>query len=299
MRISYSSSNLIQGCQRRFWHEKIAKTDHDPDYKDDSTALRLGKAFHRVLEDAEHAKANLSNDIFNKSFNDNLIDSRTERGYIVAMVHKYLVLQERSGLQARYCEVEIGNDKYIGFIDVIMTDINLNWWIVDLKTAARLSGSLLSRLSRDPQLNLYSAFINQIAEKCDLDPSRFAGTRYRVTTKPTIKLGKKEEFKDFIARCFDRIESYDIGIPAKDLNPRDAYKHIMGLRDLAGKLSVTPEEKIPQNFTYCETYFRPCPYWSNCYGCTYSAAAEQYVIRDTSDIYDLTEPDQDEDLAGL
>lgn len=289
MRISYSSSNLIQGCQRRFWHEKIAKTSHDSDYIDDSTALRLGKAFHQVLEDVGHRKKDLKKPIFEKAFEDNAINTDTERCYIYAMVHKYLALHGKSGLRVKFCEVEIGEqDKYIGYVDAIMIDRNGNWWIVDLKTAGRLSNSLLSRLSRDPQLNLYSHFRDQIAEKCSLDPLKFAGTRYRVTTKPTIKLNKKESTSEFIKRCFDRIESYDIGIPATDLSPEESYRHIMSLRDRAIELEDTPEKLVPQNFTYCETYFRPCPYWSHCYGCTFSEAAEQYSISDTSDISDLT-----------
>lgn len=293
IRISYSSSNLLQGCQRRFWHEKISKTSHDSDYKDDSTALRLGKAFHQVLEDASHRKTNLEKEIFNKAFEDNELKTDTERCYIYAMVHKYLALHAKSGLNVKYCEVQIGNDSYIGFIDAIMVDRNQNWWIVDLKTAARLSNSLLSRLSRDPQLNLYSHFKDEIAHKLDLDPDKFAGTRYRVTTKPTIKLNKKESTSEFIKRCFDRIESFDIGIPAADLNPEAAYQHIMSLRDKANDLLELDEDEIPQNFTYCETYFRPCPYWSNCYGCTFSEAAEQYTIRDSNDIYDLTLEDSE------
>ena len=300
MRISYSSSNTLQGCERKFWHEKVNKTDHDPDYKDDSTALRLGKAFHQVLEEVGHTKAKLKKSVFAGAFLDNEIDTETERGYIYAMVHKYLALHEKSRLSAEYVEVEIGiPEKYIGFVDAIMIDQNGHWWIVDLKTAGRLSNSLLSRLSRDPQLNLYSYFAPQIADKCGLDLGSFMGTRYRVTTKPTIKLNKKESFTEFVKRCYERIESYDIGIPASHLNPKASFDHIMSLRDRANKLEETPEEEVPQNFTYCETYFKPCPYWSNCYGCTFSDAAEQYTISDSSDISDLTIDIEDDDLAFL
>lgn len=288
MRISYSSSNLLQGCERRFWHEKVDKTSHDPDYTDDSTALRLGKAYHEVLELVFHRKAALAKRFFLQAFENNAINTDTERAYIYAMVHRYLTLHGKSGLRAKNVEIRVGNDDYIGYIDAIMVDKNGNWWIVDLKTAARLNGSLLSRLSKDPQLNLYSRFADQVAEVCDLDMDLFAGVRYRVTTKPTIRITKKESFTEFTKRCYERVEAYDIGIPVADLDPEGSYKHIMTLLDRANTLDESPAEVAKQNFTYCESYFRPCPYWSQCYGSTFSDSAKIYSISDSQDISDLT-----------
>lgn len=295
MRISYSSSNTFQGCNRKFFHEKVRKTPADPDYEDNTTALRLGKAFHQVLELALHKKERLKKEFFQSAFDDNDILSDTERGYIRAMVHKYLQLHVASQLEVRVVEVEVGNDDYIGFVDAIMYDSNGNWWIVDLKTAARLNGSLLSRLSRDPQLNVYAHFRGQIARMLSLDADKFAGVRYRVTTKPTIKMSAKESFTDFTKRCFDRVESYDIGIPARELNPDGVYAHFMQLLDRMNEVAEMDEEKIPQNFTYCETYFKPCPFWSRCYGRTFTDAAAQYKIYDTSNIKPLTQDVVEED----
>jgi len=288
MRISYSGSNLFQGCQRRFWHYKIAETPHDSDFRDESAALRLGKAFHQVLEHTMHKKSRLKKEIFQESFNDNEVLSDTERGLIYGMVHKYLQLHEKSGLTVKAVEVQVGNENYIGYVDAIMVDTFGNWWIVDLKTAARLSGSLLSRLSRDPQLNAYSYFKEQIADLCDLDVAKFAGVRYRVTTKAAIKLNIKESFTKFCKRVFDKVESYDIGIPAQDLNPEAVYSHFMNLLKQMVELETTPEKEVPQNYTYCETYFKPCPWWSNCYGKTFTEAAKQYDIRDSTDIVNLS-----------
>ena len=292
IRISYSSSNTFQGCNRKFYYQKVKKVPHDPDYQDNSTALRLGKSFHQVLEDAFHRKEKLCKEIFQKSFDDNDILSDTERCMIRAMVHKYLALHTKSGLSVVAVELEIGNDDYLGYIDVIMKDRNGNWWIVDLKTAARLNESLLSRLSRDPQLNVYSYFVPKIAELLKLDPHLFAGVRYRVTTKCAIKLNKKEGITDFTKRCYERIESYDIGIPAESLTPDLVYSQFMSLLTKMNNLEFIKEEEIPQNFTYCESYFRPCPYWSRCYGETFSNAALQHKIFTSDDIVDLTQADE-------
>jgi len=289
IRISYSSSNTFQGCQRRFYYQKVAKVDFDPDFDDDAKALRIGKAYHAVLEYCNHSKMALLPAHFIQSFTENSVSSHTEQGLIAGMVRKYLNLHARSKLTVEGIEIKIGNEvDYIGFIDVVLADVNKNWWICDLKTAARLNASLLSRLSRDPQLNVYSHFAEEVAEKCGLDINKFQGVRYRVTTKATIKCATKETIKEFAKRCFDRIEAYDIAVPKKDLIPEKVYARFMTLLKDMRALEEMPEEKVPQNFTHCESYFKPCPYWSRCYGKTFTTNAEQYVIYDTDNIPDLT-----------
>lgn len=296
IRISYSSSCTFQGCKRKYYHEKIAQTDHDPDYNDDSKALRIGKAFHQVVELCEHVLKKLSSDIFKKAFMDNKIDDPTEQGLIWGMAVRYMKLHGKSKLKAVGLEVPIGNPQdYVGYIDAVMVDTNDFWWIVDLKTAGKLNNSLLSRLSRDPQLNVYSYFRKQVATKFDLDVEKFAGVRYRVTTKATIKCNRKEKLKDFAGRVLDRVESYDIGIPVEDLNPKKVYDHFMIMLMQMRGLRELEEDDIPQNFNYCENYFKPCPYWSNCYGKTFTDSGGRYCIFDSDNVPDLTKDEVDVD----
>jgi hypothetical protein len=302
LHISYSSSNTFQGCQRKFYYQKVAKVTPDSDREDDGKALRLGKAFHQALELCKHDKKAKSNDIFKKAFNDNLVDNRNEQGLVVAMVNKYLEFHSRTNLKVVGIELEVGDRiNYIGYVDVILADDNGNWWIVDLKTAARLNTSLLSRLSRDPQLNVYAYFAEDIADRLGLDIEKFQGVRYRVTTKATIKMGAREKFPEFVARCYDRIESYDIAVPKDKLIPEKVYKHFMVLLGQMRKLSTKNEEDVPQNYTYCETYFKPCEYWSQCYGKTFTENAELYQILDSDTVGDLTVAviDNDDDLNFL
>ncbi len=288
IRISYSSSNTLQGCQRKFYHEKIAKTDHDPDFEDNSHALRTGKAFHEILEHSLHGRKKISKETINEVFASQDILDPTDQGLILGMVRKYLQLHSKSGLEVVGVEPQIGDGvDYIGFVDAIMVDSNMNWWIVDLKTAAMLNNSLLSRLSKDPQLNIYAYFKSFLAEKYDLDVHKFAGVRYRVTTKARIKKNKKETFAEFVDRIADRVESYDIGIPASDLDPIGAYERLMSHLKVARSLESRDEEDIPQNFGYCESYFKPCPYWSDCYGSTFSEAGNKYTIYDSANIKHL------------
>ena len=302
IRISYSSSNTFQGCKRKFYYDKVVKIDHDPDFVDNAKALRVGKAFHMVIELCAHMQSNFSNDILQKSFAENKIDDPTEQGLIWGMAIRYLKLHSKSNLKAVGMEIQIGDPQdYIGFIDAVMTDIHDNWWIVDLKTAGKLNNSLLSRLSRDPQLNIYAYYTNQVAKLLGLDVSKFAGVRYRVTTKATIKCSVKETMKDFAKRVYDRVESYDIGIPAKDLDSAAVYRQFMTMLVQMRGLKELEEEDVPQNFNFCESFFKPCPYWSNCYGQTFSDSGSKYCIFDSENIPNLTKDvvDIDESLDFL
>ena len=153
--------------------------------------------------------------------------------------------------------------------------------------------------SRTPACPCSLKFL-EIAEKCGLDIDKFKGVRYRVTTKASIKKSQKESLKEFSKRCLDRIESYDIAVPKEKLIPEKVYAHFMSLLKQMRALEGKEEDEVPQNFTYCESYFKPCPYWSQCYGKTFTANAEQYEIFDTETIPNLTvEPSEDEDLDFL
>jgi len=281
MRVSYSSSTLFQGCNRRWFYKKVRKLPIDPDCEEDTTALRVGKCFHQILEDCNHDRRFYKLDLIKKCFADNDITDPTNRGMIMAMVDMYLKLHEKQGLKIRVCEIQIGDDDLIGYIDAIMTDDDDGWYIVDLKTAGRLNNSLLARLSKDPQLNIYSYYVPQIAKMLNLDPDNFRGTRYRVTTKAQIKMNKKESLLEFMNRVKERIESYDICIPAEDLIPEQTYRGFMRIRDKMNETSEMVDEKVTQNFGYCEQYFKPCEYWSRCYGKTFTSGSTQHELFDT------------------
>lgn len=301
-RISYSGSNTLQACPRKFYHEKVKKTDTDPDYSDNSRALRIGKGFHEVLEYCSHGEKPMTKLMIQKAFENNEIDMPTDQGLILGMVMRYIPLHKKSGLKCVGIETKIGNDDYLGYVDATMVDANGNFWITDLKTAAKLSGSLLSRLAQDTQLNVYSHFAEQIAEKHNLDIKKFAGVRYRVTTKATIKCNKNETLEQFSRRVYDRVESYDIGIPAKDLDPAKAYRHLMTLLGKAKAMHTQNESDIPQNYNSCEDWFRPCKFWSNCHaGNTFTAAGDKYKIYDSTNIPHLVmaAPEETNDLTDI
>lgn len=295
MRVSYSSSQTYLGCQRKFYYEKVRGYDPDPDHDENTLALRMGTCFHDVLEAAAHSRSRLKNRYFLQAFKDNEIYDETNQGYIYAMVARYLKMHEKSGLTSIAHEVEIIDDDFRGFVDSVMVDSYHNWWIVDLKTAKQLQASLLPRLSKDQQLNIYAFYSEEVAKIVGIDPDLFAGVRYRVTTKPGIKKNKKENFLEFKKRCFERCESFDIGISKDDLSPEQTYLAFMRLLDQMRELEVMEEDAVPQNFGYCESYFKPCPFWSRCYGKLFSAQRNKLIMYDSSTMVDLSM----DDLEGI
>jgi len=293
MRLSYSSSTLFNGCKRKFYYKKRDYT-MDSDSNQDTTALRVGSCFHQIQEDCLHSRGAFTPEIAKKAFSDNQIEDISQQQMILAMSQKYWDLHEKQKLIIICCEIEIGDSNVIGYVDAVMADqTSGHWYIVDLKTAGRLNSSLLSKLSRDVQLNLYSFYASQIAGIHGLDMSKFAGTRYRVTTKCSIKKQAKESVHEFRDRCYGKVESYDIFIPVEDLIPKETHEGILKLRDEGIKLLRMPEEDVPQNMSYCENYFKPCEWFSRCYGHNFTDGAKSLTLTDSINATRVVQPKED------
>lgn len=271
--LSYSSATLLNNCEQRYWHYKVASTPKDSDFEEDYAAFDIGKTFHEVLEKNFHTRKDL----------DKLLDAackeyKTEGSKLLikAMLHKYLDLHEASELTCTNCELPIGSKEVIGFVDAFMCDSNGYWYICDLKTAGRWMPGILARLASDYQLNLYSHFADIFAATLDFDPKKFKGCLYRVTTKTTIAQKSNESDKAYFNRLYKTVKSYDIFIP-KAAMPTDevwtrhleAYERSMELRG-----GSAPK----RNYNYCESYFRPCPYWSQCHGDINSNCSEKVIL---------------------
>jgi hypothetical protein len=264
-RLSYSSANLLKNCQQRYWHHKIGGTTPDPDFEDSKEAFNLGHAFHEILETTGHKFILGLQELVKSTCSKHKVEDQS--ALVHGMVLKYLQLHSRSGLEAISCELELKNDIFLGYADVVFKEVgSTGWWIGDLKTAARYSELLSSKLHLDTQLNLYSYFVPQIAKALDLAVNNYQGARYRVTTKTTIKQKSTESYTDYVKRIYASVTSYDVLIPVERMSPEKVYKDHKKLHDL----SLMIREKIVEpskNFSYCDSFFKACPYWSKCYGC--------------------------------
>jgi len=279
-RLSYSSASLLTQCSMKYWHRKVNNTPVDSDIEQDTEAFRIGKAFHDVLERTMHTSSGLETALA-------IAVKQHEVEYFEGMIHamllRYLQVHGKSGLTAVKCELGLSNDQFIGFIDVILKDDEGNWWIADLKTASRVTDTTFARLPRDRQLNLYASFAHEVAGVLDLDIEKFKGCRYRVTTKSNLKKKASESYEAHVKRTAKNVKSYDVIIPIEVMNPSEFYKVHMVQHEVTMKLRAG-EIAPSKNFGACESYFKPCEYWSQCMGCTFSEGKAKAQMLTTDNV---------------
>jgi len=271
---------LVQSCEQRYFYHKVAKVPHDADYED-SDALGIGKAFHGYLEDNGHGQfhtpAKFSAEIQAKCEEFNVPE---EAPLVAAMALSYMKMHKASGLSVVVCEQKLESPIFVGFIDVILKDNFGGWWIGDLKTAARFDQSQkVATLPKDQQLNLYAHFAMLMAPHLGLDPELFLGCRYRVTTKTKSGIKEGETLAEFARRMVEKgsVESYDVIIPVQIMAIEQTWKRFELIQNRAAQ--ITNGEAPVQNLESCFSYFKPCPYFSQCHGKCYSEATTTNEIK--------------------
>jgi hypothetical protein len=315
VRLSYSSAELLQNCERRYFHHKVANTPNDSDYEEPEV-FGTGKAFHHSLELLKHNPLSTPEIILGNVKKACEKEKVTEeQGLIHAMVLAYLGMHQVSGLNFVDAELEVSTNDFIGYIDAVMVDELGFWWIVDLKTKARLDDAVSPRLGKDFQLNLYLSFREEIATAVwkrtgiKLDPEKCGGCRYRIVTKSTAVQSGRETYDQYVKRLATTvgkdgnpmIKALDIKIPFAKMCP-DMFreKHVelhhraSGIKELHLSKKVdklSGEDCACQNFSYCNSFFRPCPFWSRCYGLTFTECGGLYEVN-TKETYQQIKEDQ-------
>jgi len=291
-RLSYSSMNLIQGCQRKWMHYKVNKTAPDPT-DETKNYFEVGSAFHLIQEMLFHNLDNLElsdNPMFSPT--EKILDALTtefkqmcidEVGLnpedwilVAALAYGYLV-QVRESFPELKCisvEKEIYTEDYIGYADAIFINEALRlYYIIDLKTASRgLSEVAIKKLPKNVQLNLYAhpEYRKILKEKSDIaDDFKFGGVGYFSAVKPKLSYLNKDTdqsyFEKLIGKTLNKANMDLLLIPATHLAPHKAYnlhKHLYSLSQNLRK-GITPP--LP-NYNFCEAYFKPCEYFSQCHG---------------------------------
>lgn len=275
-RLSHSSSVLLMNCTQKYFHRKIAGTPPDSDVEEDRRALDLGSAFHNIVEQAKHDNEPTAKMVKHSAKSYKVEDSMP---LLHAMAMKYFKLHKKSGLKCAAIEFEISDPSFIGYVDTVLVDAKGGWWISDLKTASTISELKLARLHTDAQLNKYCKFFESIAKTYGLDPKKFKGARYRVTTKSKLKPLADEAYGSYVKRLFKSVQSIDVVIPKELLNWEKAYEvhkklHALSMKLREGKIKPRP------NYDYCDSYFKPCEYWSACHGKPVSQLKEALQVID-------------------
>jgi hypothetical protein len=255
VKLSYSSMSTLLSCEKKFHCYKVACVPKDPDHEE-SDALGLGKAFHQVLEKTLHQDYN--DILIMEAMAEHNVDP-SEKDLLTMMLKKYVEFRKASGIKVIKCELALGTSMFTGFIDAIAIQGN-KFYILDLKTAGRHDESILSRLALDPQLNLYASFAGDLDIAVpELVGKEFAGCLYTQVIKS--KAGT-------MAGLEKGVKVYETFVPVEVMNPEEMMSLFSDVHDRAVELHQGAVPK--KNFSSCFNYFQPCPYFSQCYGMTFT-----------------------------
>jgi len=261
-RFSYSASQMLQSCERKYFLKYVLDMPKDSDVEEDANALIWGKAYHWALETAQHARDNYRA--------ESLLTHCKEQGLeqadffrIAASVNAYFNLREKSYLHCIACEIEIGDENFVGYIDLILGDASGFWWITDMKTSSIISDNTFSKLTEDSQLNTYANFAQQVATKLGLKIENFAGVRYNVVSKTRTTPKPGETIAAFIGRT--NVECHEAVIPVAALKPVETYEKILRLKKRSDEMKVHMDiTKTEQNRGNCLQWSRMCEWASQC-----------------------------------
>ena len=276
--LSPSSLSTFLSCQKKYWHKKVANTPPDTDVEEDTEALRVGKAFHEVLEECRHVLDGLEYSKVWATVWKHELDADAMTPMIYAMLSKYKIMHEKSGLKATFCEIEVKTEGFLGYVDVVLEDKEGGWWIGDMKTSAAYYSNIAAGLARHPQLNLYAAHAFLIAAGVGLDISKFRGCRYRMTTKSKLIRKKTESVSDYIERLKQAVKSVDFILPIEDMSPHSTLMSHERVRSFIEK--NRGGESYLHNYANCMQFFKPCEFFSHCHGKEYTKADIKCVNAD-------------------
>lgn len=280
-KLSYSSFSTFMSCKRKFAYYKIFNYARDLDNEDDALNLRVGKAFHLLLEKSRHLQDPLNLEEVSEVCFDYELDEDME-AMVLAMLRSYRTLRAKTTLTPFAYEVEVNTPDFRGFIDVVYTDVDGGWWIGDMKTGASYSIFLNASLNLNWQLNLYAQHKEEVAALVGLDVKKFKGCVYTLVVKSRIKRKPNEDFDSYADRMTKSIVTYEIPIPKDELDPKEIWTQfktaLVQARSLAKMSDKLCLKTASPNYNACSSYYKPCEYWSRCYGKNYTELKERTVL---------------------
>lgn len=299
-RLSYSSSQLLALCEYKYYAAKIAKfpVDEDSQAQDDH-ALRFGSALHYIMEMTLHDKNNYTKEYLKEALLQFKLTDYQDMMKLIASCLAYYKLSAGSELRIIHCELEIKTSEIVGYVDAIGVDSLGRWWIVDLKTTSWFKALLPIRLRRDPQLSIYAAHKEQIAEKLGLKVEDFGGVIYRVVSKSKHVVKPDETAGEFLKRA--KILARAVMVPASELDENNVMSQHLRLYDRSVALltvgtNIAPGEEPLRNYSRCLEWERPCEYWSRCYGKSFTECQEEAIVCDQDESIDVGSVGYKEDV---
>ena len=279
MWLSYSAADKILSCEQKWVYEKVLKLEIDPDASSDTLPFRFGKAYHSIHEWCEHELGYYQDkqaEYLARALEEQSLVPEEHACYLHSCVTSSLTLWQKTGLRVIKSEIQIQDEKFIGYVDfVAICPTTRNWWIGDLKTTS-MTNNISARLIRDPQLSLYAARRDQIATMLGLDVNLFQGALYRETIKPKLVLKANEKPDSFAKRAMADSQIYVIPFAKMSTDQLKVHEvlHARAEALQAGGMPI-------RNYKNCMAYNRRCEYWSRCYGALGSDLAQSMLEHNT------------------
>ncbi len=97
----------------------------------------------------------------------------------------------------------------------------------------------------------------------------FAGCKYRVVTKAKLKRRDDDTFKTYSDRFYKSVKALEFTVKVEDLEPNRIMEDFDQVRKLQIQLMGGRKKPI-RNYNSCDSYYRPCDYWSRCHATHYT-----------------------------
>lgn len=264
LKLSASSRGTYVSCQRKFWHQYIAKTNKDDDYSDPEYFI-FGRVFAECLEAFRHEATFMASDVVQSIASKHGLkpDSPAK---LLACLRSYFAKFPSSNIRA--CEVWLENAVLRGKVDAISQEEN-GFYIIENKTASEISVTLPMELKSNPQICLYASEADSLKKTLNLADKTLLGVKYRVTSKPKERRKKNEDLLEYSLRCTSRTEEFFVPLASLELDQVLRSFQIV-LDEIKAKKS--DKELFACNNQECVKFHQPCSYYSQCHGALYSNA---------------------------
>jgi len=285
--LSNSSANVLQACQRKFAHQYVCKNKKDPDYVD-PLYFAFGRAFHECLDAFDHDYRKFNRDVFFSICKQKHQLAYDSVAKIEACLRRYFANFSSDRYEIVGKEVKFVGKILQGVVDLVLREREgERWWISDVKTvgiALEPREIKKAKLVKDQQIGIYTAFALDIAPYCGVDPQYFQGFLYREIEKPRVRIKSGETYDQFNLRC-GTPAGREIVLVRDEIDANAAYENFLKIHQIAMETFALVEkegiESTVQDMKNCVQFGSPCPWFSQCYGKTYSQSKKGEAVSES------------------
>lgn len=274
MKLSVSSKQTYEKCQRSYYFHKILEASPDVDFVE-PLYFKFGSAAHKCVEVFGYDGKNMQMQKIEEICNECGI-TRFDFARVAVSVRSYFA--EWPKTNAISVEGWVDDDFIHGKYDGIVED-DEGVWILENKFKSAIDKDLGMQLTTDPQICAYASRAAQI--KADMKLSRdLVGVIYRVVVKNSQTIGGARSHydspMDFIAKAKNG-KTFELRIKFDEMSI-GIVKTEMSMLCCEIEEKANKEEMFEKNEASCvwnEKKGEACKYYSRCHGMTYTESRNQ------------------------